>query len=190
VPRTRAFIAGVLAARGLRDETACLLASELVTNSVQHSYSRLPGGTITVEVTAAPAEILVEVTDDGGDGVPVLRHSAGPCAEDGRGLFLVNALSSQWGYRRARGQLTTWFQILAEPDRTACPASVPAQRDRLVPSHPPEPAAGTFRAPAGHPADLFNLCHYPVRAVCQVCGKQIEAEHFLVPFQHAEEKLP
>jgi anti-sigma regulatory factor (Ser/Thr protein kinase) len=190
VPRARAFIAGALAACGLRDETACLLGSELVTNSVQHSNSRLPGGTITVTVAAAPAEILVEVTDGGGAGVPVLRDGADACAEDGRGLLVVAALSARWGYRRDRGKLTTWCQIPAEPERTTYPASVPSGRDRLPPPHSPEPTAGTFRTLDGQDADLFNLHHYPVRAICQVCGKQIKADTFLRPFWHVEDKLP
>jgi serine/threonine-protein kinase RsbW len=115
VPRARAFIAMALAARGLRDEVACLLGSELVTNAVRHSESRLPGGTVTVTVTAARSEILVAVTDDGGPSWPVLREGQDPSAEDGRGLLLVAELSTRWGYRRGDGNLTTWFEVPAEP---------------------------------------------------------------------------
>lgn len=115
VPRARAFIARTLAARGLGEETASLLGSELVTNSVQHSDSRLPGGTVTVAVTVTPADILVEVTDAGGPGIPVLRNGADPCAENGRGMLLVAMLSARWGYQRAGAGLTTWFKIAAEP---------------------------------------------------------------------------
>jgi anti-sigma regulatory factor (Ser/Thr protein kinase) len=106
-----------MGALGLNDMTACLLGSELVTNSVQHSDSRLPGGTITVTVTAEPDEVLVEVTDRGGSRLPVLRDGANPCAENGRGLLLVAALSASWGYERGHGELTTWFQVPAESSR-------------------------------------------------------------------------
>jgi serine/threonine-protein kinase RsbW len=115
VPRARAFIARVLAAAGLDGEAACLLGGELVTNSVQHSDSRLPGGTIIVTVAAGPAGILVEVTDDGGPGAPCLRDGVTAFAEGGRGLMLVAALASRWGHHRAGGGLTTWFRVPAQP---------------------------------------------------------------------------
>jgi anti-sigma regulatory factor (Ser/Thr protein kinase) len=115
VARARAFIAGALAAHGLCDEVACLLGSELVTNAVRHSNSRLPGGTVTVTVTVAHGEILVAVTDDGGPAWPAVREGEDPCAEDGRGLLLVGQLSTRWGYHRGDGNLTTWFQVPAEP---------------------------------------------------------------------------
>lgn len=115
VPRARAFIAMALTGRGLRDEVACLLGSELVTNAVRHSESRLPGGTVTVTVTAERSEILVAVTDDGGPSWPVIREGQDPSAEDGRGLLLVAELSTRWGYRRGDGNLTTWFEVPAEP---------------------------------------------------------------------------
>lgn len=37
----------------------------------------------------------------------------------------------------------------------------------------------------GRCADLFNLHHYPVRAVCRVCSQPVTAESFLQPFRHA-----
>lgn len=114
VPRARAFIAAVLAARGLCGDAACLLGSELVTNAVRHSDSRLPGGTVTVTVTAAQ-DVLVEVTDDGGPARPTVRQDQDPCAEDGRGLLLVAQLSTRWGYRCGDGGLTTWFRVPAGP---------------------------------------------------------------------------
>jgi anti-sigma regulatory factor (Ser/Thr protein kinase) len=117
VPRARAFIARVLAAQELGTDLACLLGSELVTNAVRHSQSRLPGGTVTVTVTvsASRGEVLVEVTDDGGSAWPVIREDRDPCAEDGRGLVLVAQLSTRWGYERGDGRLTTWFRLPAEP---------------------------------------------------------------------------
>ena len=188
VPRVRAFIAGTLAAHGLRGETACLLGTELVTNSIRHSDSGLPGGTITVTVRTPPGEVRVEVTDNGGVSVPELREGADPCAEDGRGLLLVAALSARWGFRRARRELMTWFQISAEPDRLASRDVVPPEPGRSVPLHSPEPADGAFRTRDGQHADLFNLRHYPVRAKCRVCGQEIEADSFLRPFQHVAGK--
>ena len=60
----------------------------------------------------------------------------------------------------------------------------------VIRSHAPEPAAGTIRAPDGRQADLFNIRHYPVQAVCRVCGEPIRAETFLRPFAHSEDDFP
>jgi hypothetical protein len=57
--------------------------------------------------------------------------------------------------------------------------------ETLTGTHPAEPAPGSFRAATGGEADLFNLDHYPVNAICQVCRAPIRAEEFLRPFQHA-----
>jgi hypothetical protein len=58
--------------------------------------------------------------------------------------------------------------------------------EALVGAHPAEPAAGSFRAAAGGEADLFNLEHYPVNAVCRICRRPIRAEAFLRPFNHQD----
>lgn len=57
-------------------------------------------------------------------------------------------------------------------------------------SHAPEPAAGTIRTSEGCQADLFNIDHYPILAVCRVCGEPIRADRFLRPFAHFEEESP
>ncbi len=54
-------------------------------------------------------------------------------------------------------------------------------------THTPEPTPGTFRAADGADADLFNLDHYPVHAVCRVCRQAIQADTFLRPFQHVSD---
>ena len=57
--------------------------------------------------------------------------------------------------------------------------------------HAPEPQPGSFRAVTGDgdDADLFNLNHYPVHAVCRVCSEPIQAEAFLRAFRHEELQL-
>jgi anti-sigma regulatory factor (Ser/Thr protein kinase) len=71
---------------------AVLLASELVTNSVRHSGSRRPGGTVTITIWGDTSSVLIEVTDAGGQSVPAVHH--GSDQEGGRGLFLVEQLSA------------------------------------------------------------------------------------------------
>lgn len=94
---------------------AVLLVSELVTNSVLHGDSRLPGGTITVTVTGTPDAVRIEVRDAGGTSAPHFKGADDALAEGGRGLRLVNDLAARWNYRRDGDGLVTWFEVRAEP---------------------------------------------------------------------------
>jgi hypothetical protein len=51
-------------------------------------------------------------------------------------------------------------------------------------THSAEPAPGSFRAVTGGDANLFDLNHYPVHAVCRICSEPIKAETFLRAFRH------
>jgi anti-sigma regulatory factor (Ser/Thr protein kinase) len=106
----RAFAVAVLGQENRERETAVLLLSELVTNSVRHSDSRLPGQTITVTVLSDGKVIRVEVTDCGGAAVPALR-SGDAEAEGGRGLYLVDTLAARWGFAQDGDHATTWFEL-------------------------------------------------------------------------------
>jgi len=88
VRAARDFVVRVLGESHAHVDLALLPASELVTNSVRHGDSAVPGGT----VAAGDEVVRVEVTDRIGDGVPVLP-SAAESAEGSRGLWLVDALS-------------------------------------------------------------------------------------------------
>jgi anti-sigma regulatory factor (Ser/Thr protein kinase) len=106
----RTFVGAVLGPGHPCGDDAALLAGELFGNSVQHSGSGAPGGTVTVAVRASDGVVRVEVTDRGGRGMPQLR----PCgseAESGRGLRLVAELAASWGWRRRGGQMVTWFEL-------------------------------------------------------------------------------
>ncbi len=108
VPRARAFVGSILGPADPRGDTARLLVSELVTNAVQHSESRRPGGAVTVTVIEVAGGIRVEVTDDGSAlSVPVVRDDV--FATHGRGLFLVQSLADEWGYLRDGLGTTVWF---------------------------------------------------------------------------------
>lgn len=56
-------------------------------------------------------------------------------------------------------------------------------------SHVPEPRAGSIFTSDGQRADLFNVRHYPVHAVCRGCGEPIQAESFFRPFLHEDAPL-
>ena len=106
----RGFVAGVLGPSYGHADVAVLLASELVTNSVRHGGSAVPGGLVTVTVMTRGEGVRVEVADCGAGGVPVPGPAA--CeAEGGRGLRLVEALADRWGYERGGGRAVTWFEL-------------------------------------------------------------------------------
>jgi anti-sigma regulatory factor (Ser/Thr protein kinase) len=110
----RAFIGQVLGVGHPGTERATLLTSELVTNSVNHSDSRLEGGTITVTVRTAADRVRVEVQDDGGPTAPTLRCDD-DLAEAGRGLRLLEAYSLVWDYHQVGTRMVTWFECGSEP---------------------------------------------------------------------------
>ena len=68
----RAFVRQVLGAGHPGLDRVTLLTSELVTNSVNHSDSRLDGGTVTVTVRSDAERVHVEVTDDGASTTPTI----------------------------------------------------------------------------------------------------------------------
>lgn len=86
-----------------------LLVSELLTNSVNHA----PGGWITLDVMLVGDRLLVEVTDDS-LAQPVVRQPDHR-QEQGRGMFLVQAIASAWGARTGRrGGKTTWCTLAVD----------------------------------------------------------------------------
>ena len=109
----RAFITRTLAAAGKADavdsDAATLLTSELVTNAIGHSASGGPSGTVRIVVVDVPDGVLVEVTDDGSAGTPVVRSDL--MAQHGHGLYLVQQLAAQWGFLREPGGTTVWFHL-------------------------------------------------------------------------------
>ena len=111
----RRFVARAIGDDCSRSDTALLLASELVTNAVLHSKSRLPGGKVTIVVARQPDDVLVVVADDGANcRVPVLRavpHDDGLLTETGNGLLLVASLADGWGYRHDANCTTVWFRL-------------------------------------------------------------------------------
>lgn len=81
----RAFTAAVLGRQHPAGETVVLVRSELVTNSVRHSASGLPGRPVTVTVLSDSEVTRVQVTDRSGATVPGLRPGVSGMAGGGRG---------------------------------------------------------------------------------------------------------
>lgn len=80
-------------------ETAVLLVSELVTNAVRHARSPLVKCSVGLEAD----EVRIEVEDQGEGGTPVAPVQAAADDMHGRGLYLVAALSQEWGVRERDG---------------------------------------------------------------------------------------
>ena len=102
----RDFIAGFLDEPrlvGLRD-TCVLLVSEVVTNALRHT-----DGEITLDLWRFPDRLRVEVTDSVARA-PVEGH-AGLLSESGRGVPIMDALSSRWGTAPHGAGKVVWFEL-------------------------------------------------------------------------------
>ncbi|MFE9169430.1 ATP-binding protein [Streptomyces kebangsaanensis] len=88
-------------------DTASLLVSELVTNSLQHAAG--PIGVRLLRPEGLPGVLLVEVSDPL-PGLP-REQPARPDDESGRGLQLVASTSRRWGTRPDSTGKTVWFEL-------------------------------------------------------------------------------
>lgn len=88
--------------------TVELLLTELVTNALLHSYGN---GAIEVRVFADRDRIRLEV-DDGGTSRLEATEISLPDRSDlgGRGLFLVQEMSSRWGVAGPRNNIV-WCEL-------------------------------------------------------------------------------
>jgi serine phosphatase RsbU (regulator of sigma subunit)/anti-sigma regulatory factor (Ser/Thr protein kinase) len=118
-PLARRFVTSVLREWQLHGDvvdTAELCVSELVTNAVIHSRTT---STVTVR---RDGEYLVVMVQDRGGPVPV--HPAeglDPEAISGRGLSLVDALTSAWSAEHTADGTTVWFELLLNPAQAGAP---------------------------------------------------------------------
>jgi serine/threonine-protein kinase RsbW len=96
---------------GVSNQVVELLTGELVSNAVVHGPH---GGAVHVRVRIDRSDVRVDVTDEGG-GAPQAGHPE-PTAASGRGLALVEALSSDWGTHIVPGGKTVWFEVHGEPE--------------------------------------------------------------------------
>ncbi|HTP22477.1 MAG TPA: ATP-binding protein [Solirubrobacteraceae bacterium] len=115
VPAARRFATNTLRSVSADTlEAVELMVSELATNCIRHTDS---GFDLTI--TRAGGDIRIEATDGAG-GRPQMR-SPKPTDPSGRGLKIIDMLSSEWGVDQRAGEgKTVWFTV---PDTAPAPAA-------------------------------------------------------------------
>lgn len=109
-PKVRHFIACLLADFPGVDDIVNA-AAELVANALIHTRSGKPGGHLTIEVRRwTHCCVSLAVTDQGSPGQPHVPERAddGHFEETGRGLMILDATSTCWGWTGdTRGRTVT-----------------------------------------------------------------------------------
>lgn len=109
-----------LIAADVYDSAVCdvaLVISELFSNALRHA-APLPGATIRVAWRINPGCVHVSVSDGGGATVPELGQPT-QGATGGRGLRIVEKLSTRWGTRSGEDGTTVWAEVPAMTRMTA-----------------------------------------------------------------------
>jgi serine/threonine-protein kinase RsbW len=130
VPEARRFVAELLAGCPAR-EVLMTCVSELCANAITHTDSA-NGGVFIVEVhLPRPGVARIAVTDEGSPSLPAVGR-LDLMAEGGRGLAMVAACTSRWGYADAYPGRTVWAE--------ACwPVPVPSPAAPTAPTRSPLP---------------------------------------------------
>jgi len=87
-----------------RRDDVLLCVSEVVTNAVLHARSPRE-----MTVTRDGDRLTVEVVD--GDATPPVRRDHDPTAPTGRGLLILDRLTTRWGTRPTDHGKTVWFEF-------------------------------------------------------------------------------
>ena len=86
-------------------DTAVLLATELVTNAVEHGR-----GSAYLDAAVQDSAIRLEVSDSS-TVAPQPNTGVSELDERGRGLLLIEALSSRWGVLPRSDGKTVWCEL-------------------------------------------------------------------------------
>jgi anti-sigma regulatory factor (Ser/Thr protein kinase) len=85
-------------------ELAILLTSEIVTNVVLHTRSMF-----VLHLTVRPDAIRIAIHDESAHLPHVRKPTMGEV--HGRGLHIVNAFASRWGYETNGSGKSVWFEL-------------------------------------------------------------------------------
>lgn len=103
----RLLVAAALEAWGV-GELSCSgmqIVAELVNNSVTHTRSRV----VLLAISREGQTVRIRVADKSRD-VPVVRRPE-DCCEQGRGILMVDALSTSWGYDKKPWGKVVWAEL-------------------------------------------------------------------------------
>jgi anti-sigma regulatory factor (Ser/Thr protein kinase) len=92
---------------GRLEDAAQLIVSELVSNAVRHA--RPHGPAVGLRLCVTGGALRIEVHD--GDPRPPRLRAAAPLAESGRGLLILDALTSAWGAAAAGRGKAVWAEL-------------------------------------------------------------------------------
>jgi anti-sigma regulatory factor (Ser/Thr protein kinase) len=112
----RRLLARQLAAWGVDEEVvevAQLCTSELVTNVVIHSGTT---SALTIRMDQEFVQVLVQ--DQGSTGMVRRPGALDETSISGRGLSLVEALTSAWSAEHSADGTTVWFELALARDRS------------------------------------------------------------------------
>ena len=116
--RARRFLLERLWERGWRPDVAGatltdqgqLVLTELVTNALRHAR-----GQMQIRIEAHQDRLTLSVTDSVRPTGPLTPQHVGPASQSGRGLIIVDTLSSAWGVQEELVGKTVWAQLPVPP---------------------------------------------------------------------------
>jgi anti-sigma regulatory factor (Ser/Thr protein kinase) len=105
VGMTRCLVRAALEYRGLGHyaSDAEVIASELVTNAIQHASSTDPADKISVTLMRVWGGEAISVVVTDSSPLPPVKRETTSASDHGRGLQIAEALSAHWGWNHEQG---------------------------------------------------------------------------------------
>ena len=161
--RARTLVRAVLHESGRDDvlDEAMLLVTELVTNSVIHAGTQLE-----LRIELHETRVRVEVVDHSPGSLPLITRTPTELREGGRGIFLLDALATEWGTRHFSSGKSVWFALDLPANADAAPTAMAAA------------PAGLPLAPhlSAAPRDISWLVGLPAELEQQINSTQLITE--------------
>lgn len=104
----REFVSSAVRETTIDHDDALLLTSELVNNAIVHAKSDFE---VRVSIEDAEA-VRIDVVNHAPQLLLLARE---PSDESGRGLAILDAIASAWGFERQADVKSVWFQLSGAP---------------------------------------------------------------------------